>query len=145
MSVSGTAEYIETTLYAIKDTNENQIISKIYQGPLKKPPMAGKYIATIHAGKYSKLIDIPQMIGPKDVPFFINIYMAGPLEETSLKLYDLADTIIPEIEAEMDNFNGTCTSSHVPDDYVLFGDGQLDNSLVSFFTLIIICNYSNNE
>lgn len=148
MSVSGTASYMETLLYSLKDEDEKKIATKVYHGDLEEPPMAGKVVFTIQAGKKTKLLDFPsisKLLTPNDVPFFVHGYVAGEKNKTMLKMYDLADMVESKIISEMDNFNNTCTSSHLPDDYLLYGEDISGKGLYVGFQFIIICNYSNNE
>ena len=148
MSVSKTAKEIETLLYSLKDEENKKITSKVYQGDLEEPPMSGKIIFTVQASKKTKLTDFPsisKLLTPNDVPFYIRGYVAGEKNESMLMMYDLADKVEELFIAHMDNFNNTCTSSHLPEDYILYGEDASGKGLYTGFQFIIICNYSNNE
>jgi hypothetical protein len=152
MSVSETAFYMESLLYSITETNDNdeeiQVINKVYQGDLDEPPMPGKVVCTIQAGKQGNPLNFPSISkiqGPYDVPFYIHGYVAGSKQETMLRMYDIADMVKAAFIADMDGFNNTCTSSHLPEDFLLYGEDSSGKGLYVGFQFIINCNYSNNE
>lgn len=148
MTLSGTVQEIEKILYAMKDSNNNKVVDKVFQGSLNNSPMAGKTTFSIQADRHMRVIDFQSsslLLGPKDVVIYIYGYIAGPKDETILRLYDLAELTEKELAKYWDNFNHTCTSTHRDEEYLKYGEDSSLKGLYVGFEMIIICNYSNNE